>query len=213
VLWAYVRAVVAVLREAGRKGQRARRSLAAQHEAQRREVATKYDLPEETVRALDDLHATPAEFSFWKMAQCFYVDRFALFFATVATISAEAWLLDARVPRIAAMAVTALAWFVASGFLARARRFDTRGALREGAAGVARVLHPRLIVFGHSHKPETAKTSSGAYLNIGSWISRAALLGEAEWGMTFAWVNPPAKPTGLYRWLGNAHDVALVEEV
>lgn len=212
-LWAYVRAVFAVLREAGPKGQRARRSLAAQHEEQRREVATKYALSEEVVRALDSLHATPAEFSFWKMVQAFYVDRFALFFVTLFGLGTEAWLIGDRVVRLSAMGVTSLAWFITSEFLARSRRFDTRVALRDGAAGVARVLHPRLIVFGHSHKPETAKTSSGAYLNIGSWISRAALLGESEWGMTFAWVNPQGKPSGLYRWLGTQRDVALVEAV
>ena len=118
-----------------------------------------------------------------------------------------------RLARITAMGATALSWFVISEFLARSRRFDTRMALRDGAAGVARVLQPKLIVFGHSHKPEMARTSSGAYLNIGSWISRAALLGESEWGMTFAWVNPPGKPSGLYRWLGTQRDAALVEGV
>ncbi len=210
-LWAYARAVVAVLSEAGPKGMRMRKSLADKHSEERRVVAERYGLAEDTVRALDSLHATPAEFSFFKMVQAFYVDRFAISIGALTLVGLEAWILPSALSRVVAMGATLAGWLAGSTYLARTRKLDTRQLLRDGASNVYKLLHPKLIVFGHSHKPEVIGGATGAYINIGSWISRAALLGDAPWGMTFAWIHPPAKPTGLYRWLGTQRDVALVE--
>jgi hypothetical protein len=99
-----------------------------------------------------------------------------------------------------------------SEWLGSKRRFDTRAFLREGAAGVARTLGSKLVIFGHSHKPEVIPLENGGhYMNIGSWISRAALLGESDWGMTFAWIGPDSGPSGLYRWAGNTREAKLVQ--
>lgn len=212
LLWAYVRAVASILREAGGKGRVARLALESEHLAERREVATKYKLSEEQIETLDALHATPAEFSLVKMIQCFYVDRFALAFLVLCALGLQTLLIDDRLWRLGAFAATAIAGFFTSEWLGTKRRFDTRAFLRDGAAGVARVLKTPLVIFGHSHKPEVVKQDGGShYINIGSWISRAALLGESEWGMTFAWVGPENGVSGLYRWVGTKNDAQLVQ--
>ncbi|MCC6811618.1 MAG: metallophosphoesterase [Deltaproteobacteria bacterium] len=213
LLWAYVRAVASILREAGGKGREARRALESEHLTERSEVATKYALSEPQIHALDALHATPAEFSLMKMIQCFYVDRFALAFVVLVGLALQTWLLDDRLWRFSAFAVTIVAAALVSEWLGTKRRFDTRQFLREGAAGVARTLRSRVVIFGHSHKPEVVALDGGAhYINIGSWISRAALLGESAWGMTFAWIGPQSGggASGLYRWVGTKREAKLV---
>jgi UDP-2,3-diacylglucosamine pyrophosphatase LpxH len=212
LLWAYVRAVASILREAGGKGRVARLALESEHLAERSEVANKYKISEGTVHALDALHATPAEFSLVKMIQCFYVDRFALGFVVLAALGLETLLIDDRLWRLGSFAVTLAVGGLTSEWLGSKRRFDTRAFLREGAAGVARTLGSKLVIFGHSHKPEVIPLENGGhYMNIGSWISRAALLGESDWGMTFAWIGPDSGPSGLYRWAGNTREAKLVQ--
>jgi UDP-2,3-diacylglucosamine pyrophosphatase LpxH len=211
LFWAYIRAVTSILREAGGKGREAKRALEGEHLEERKDVAAKYGLTDDLLSKLDALHATPAEFSLIKMIQCFYVDRFMLFGASLLGILLEGWLIDERLPRMLTQLVTALITLFASDYLGRKRRFDTRAMLRGGARGVEQVLAPELVIFGHSHKPELVPLAQGHYMNIGSWVSRAALLGEAEWGMTFAWVG--AEVSGLYRWAGASKAPKLVQAI
>jgi UDP-2,3-diacylglucosamine pyrophosphatase LpxH len=213
LLWAYVRAVTSILKEAGGKGREAKRQLESEHLEERKQVATKYGISEQVLHELDALHATPAEFSLVKMIQCFYVDRFVLYGIALVVILMQAWLIDDHQTLMLSQLASALVTWVMSGWLGRQRRHDTREMLREGARGVEKILHPNLVIFGHSHKPELIALEDAQYMNIGSWVSRAALLGEAEWGMTFAWVGAEdaGKDGGLYRWVGTDNAPKIVK--
>jgi hypothetical protein len=213
LLSTYVRLMGAIVSEAGDKSRRARQALAELHALERDKVAATYGLAGDVVRALDQQHATPAEFSLFKMIQCFYADRFVLGLLTLGVVVAEDWLIKRPLPRLLTIAGTLSFAGVVAKVLAALRRVDVRAQLREGARAIGGILSPRVIIFGHSHRAEAVRFGDACwYMNIGSWISRAAVEREADWGMTFAWIDPPAgQASGLYRWQGSRKEVTLVQ--
>lgn len=211
-LIAYFKAVVILFKESGDKERIVRAHLQKEHEQERDRLAHEKALPPPLLKALDDLHARPAEFDMFKMAQGFYADRFIWLFALLVVLALDLLFVKGALAKLISGLLVACVMFVGLKILGSMRAYDTRVVLRKAAARIDALLRPDVIIFGHSHKPELCPLAHGHYINIGSWISRAAATGEAEWGMTFAWIDlQKQKPSGLYRWVGTQKNAVLVQ--
>ncbi|MEM6558571.1 MAG: metallophosphoesterase [Myxococcota bacterium] len=205
----YAQAVAQVLRKAGPRGRQDRAELAELQEARLRELSehTHYGLP--TLRALDELRATPAEYSVVKMVCAFHADRFLVIGLgaiglTVAFVvgGGPGWIVAAGTGVLGAV-ITQLAHRNRSGHVA--------SDLEQAAERVASITGARYVIFGHSHQPvllDLQKKYGNSrfgerafYVNSGSWVTREILRGDEGCGMTYVEVG--ADGAALRRWRGS----------
>lgn len=105
----------------------------------------------------------PTHVHFWRTFLRLYYDRVL---AALGASTALTWLLRAPTPPGALLALGSAAYLGLNVRVAGAR-YSNRPVrlLREGAAVVRELTHAELVVFGHTHVPE----SSGHYANSGSF--------------------------------------------
>ncbi len=162
-----------------------------------------------TLEALDALKATPAEFSTWKMLNCFYLDRI-LIFSHGLFFSLMIELLGGKSWRFLHLVVWGLVGLVVRWLSQDREAANIPMLLRRAAWGIANTTGAPCVVFGHSHHPERVDLNilfghsrDGApaiYINSGSWVTNEGVRGEKGKGMTFVEIN--GNEAMLCRWCG-----------
>lgn len=208
--WAMVRTYVLgseiLLRRVGVKRHKEIQALATAHRRELKSYASHIPYSFATLKAINSLRKRPVEFSFWRTALTFYLDRFYTtlgllglgIFAVVSPFSIElrAMLLSGGI----------LGYILYTLISMRLRRQDTVEDLYQAAVKIAHAAHPRYIVFGHSHVAEHRPIAlpNGKrthYFNSGSWVTREVVRGKEGEGMTFIALS--ANNVALCKWIGD----------
>ena len=212
----YMVAMWDLLSRAGSRRAEELQRLSEAHDAELEGMASRSPYGLDTLKSLDRLKATPAEYSLMKMMRIFYFDRFLVglvwsAFLGLAVFLGGTWGLGLG---LASTTTAALVLWA----LSRERVQPTEEVLRESAAQIADRTGARYVVFGHSHHPELVDLTDvygvgrfgerAYYLNSGSWVTREILLGEEGKGMTY--VELSAEGAALKRWRGKRQDPEIV---
>lgn len=187
-LWRVGRVVVRrKLRRASRVREEHFRALKA--------LAEQWSLPIERLKSLERLHRGNALRSAWWAAQCYYADRFAVFFAAIASILVLCDLGLPRETRLLGIASCLAALFAANRLLASTRQAEIPPKLRQAGRAVALLMNVPLVVMGHSHKAVQVgdPAAQARYVNTGTWIPPGEHSGVA--GFTHLMVRRGAAAT------------------
>lgn len=126
-------------------------------------IAAREGVDEGALRTLLDRAPEPTHVDFWRTFLRLYYDRVL---ATIGASTAATWLLRTPTAPSAVVALASAAYLGLNVRLAGARYTDRPvRLLREGARIVHELTRAELVVFGHTHVPET----STHYANSGSF--------------------------------------------
>jgi UDP-2,3-diacylglucosamine pyrophosphatase LpxH len=160
VAWRHAKARPAVMQE--------RRDS---HMARLRQLAERWQVPEETLLALDRARRPPVVSHLRRLLSTLMLDRILLYTAALAVVAAAPiWL---RLPYAAAIAAAAVA-----GAIALVRVLN-RGRLRhpghfmpQASEQIHQHIDARFVVFGHSHEPVARVVGQDGkmYFNTGTWV-------------------------------------------
>lgn len=163
----YGRAIAAMFAEWRDHVSERAREVRAEHERHMREIGERFRVSGEKLRALYALGAKPVNMRPLRILSTLFVDLAATAALSVLVLGA---LLAAGVSLayLGPIAAVVLAGLVA--WHRSARVFDPPGALRRGAAHIAKLLPTRFVVMGHTHTPTMETIDNGAtYVNLGGW--------------------------------------------
>jgi UDP-2,3-diacylglucosamine pyrophosphatase LpxH len=206
---AYLTAMVELLGQSGESRRAELRHSAKLQEERLKMLAEDSDYEWATLKTLEALRATPAEFSFLTMLNIFLLDRF---FTVIITLSLSLWAL--YYGQIWLWVLTGAVFFGCCGavvLLDQRRGAKIEIKLKEAAAKIAAVTGTRFVIFGHSHSPEVVplgKSNTGDkkkaprafYANSGSWVTHELLRGDEGKGMTYVEISE--QELYLKRWNG-----------
>lgn len=152
-----------------------------------------FGLPEEVLRALDELRERPAGKSVLAGINMLYMDRVALLALNVLCMATAAVAPGSLWGRAAIVGGIAVASLIANVMIGRVRDVSPHPRLLRMAKKVAGLLKVPFVVFGHSHIPVMARASDAEqpvegrdtwYFNTGSWTS------ASERGLTHVCILP-----------------------
>lgn len=158
-----------VTRTRNRAGVERRRSA---HRQRLGELATRFELKEETLVALDDLRQVPLIHNLTRLLGAVMLDRVALvLFATLV-----AGILLVALPPVWALAGVGVVFassIVTAGVLARVRGdIDPNERMKAVPEKIRSHVHAKFVVFGHSHQPVALPLADGGmYFNTGTWVA------------------------------------------
>jgi len=212
----YFEAMWELLGEAGRKRRRSLGAVAPIHAVRLEAMALNAGYSYQTLRELEGMRALPAEYSVFKMARVFYLDRF-LIIGAIGLATGVGALLGGPTGWTIALVAIGLG-LLALHALAKVRVCRVEDDLRDTAARIADKTGARYVVFGHSHRPELVNLTeaysigrfgeAAFYINSGSWVTRELVLGEKGKGMTFVEISE--KGAFLKRWLGPKEEAEIL---
>jgi len=170
----FYRYASAILRACGRwwahMGDRAQ-ALRALHERRVEELAMRMRIGVDKLRAISALWPAPVTRGLLAVFRSMFLDR--IFVAIGVPLLLAALLLVVPTGMWLAIAASMLA-IGGVFFLWSARRrlmdLDPTEAMRRGARRIAQLLPSRLVVMGHTHRPEVVRVSDeSTYVNLGTW--------------------------------------------
>lgn len=141
------------------------------HLARLRQLAERWDMPEETLLALDGARRPPVVGHLRRLLSTLMLDRILLYSgAILVALASVIWL---RMPYAAAVAAGALFGSLAAvRVLNRDRLHHPGHFMPEASAHIHGQVDVRFVVFGHSHEPraEAVGTDGKMYFNTGTWV-------------------------------------------
>jgi UDP-2,3-diacylglucosamine pyrophosphatase LpxH len=141
------------------------------HLARLRQLAERWDMPEETLLALDGARRPPVVGHLRRLLSTLMLDRILLYSgAFLVALASVIWL---RMPYAAAVAAGALFGSLAAvRVLNRDRLHHPGHFMPEASAHIHGKVDVRFVVFGHSHEPraEAVGTDGKMYFNTGTWV-------------------------------------------
>ncbi len=141
------------------------------HLARLRQLAERWDMPEETLLALDGARRPPVVGHLRRLLSTLMLDRILLYSgATLVALASVIWL---RMPYAAAVAAGALFGSLAAvRVLNRDRLAHPGHFMPEASAHIHGQVDVRFVVFGHSHEPraEAVGPDGKMYFNTGTWV-------------------------------------------
>src|SRR5262249_35320105 len=149
-----------------RAGVERRRSV---HRQRLGELATRFQLKEDTLVALDDLRQAPLIHNLARLLGAVMLDRVALvLFATLV-----AGVLLIALPPVWALAGVGASSMVTAGALPRVRGdIDPNERMKAVPEKIRSHVHAKFVVFGHSHQPVALPLADGGmYFNTGTWVA------------------------------------------
>jgi hypothetical protein len=161
-----------------------------------REVAQKANVTDEVVWALKELHAHPAIFRPWKIAQELWLDRVvvlgAVIWASFQTFSVAATFTSASSVWFVVPLALLMPLFI---FYARGVQPQVERSLKAARASVpetARTVGVQRVIHGHTHVEQHTFVEGVEYLNTGTWSSafHDAACTQPFGQKCFAWVKP-----------------------
>jgi UDP-2,3-diacylglucosamine pyrophosphatase LpxH len=167
----YLAATVAALRRWRAHLGGAAQALREEHERRMAELAGTTRLGLDRLKALAALWPAPITHGALAVLRSMFLDRvlLALLVLLVAVplvvLAPTAWAL----PIAGALLAGFVVWIIVSGRL-RLRDVDPAEAMRRAARRIAKLVHTRYVVMGHTHVPVFAKFDDDAtYVNLGHW--------------------------------------------
>lgn len=152
------------------------RGARVEHAERLRALAEQWGLTVDRLALLEKLHRGVALRSAFCAAQCYYADRFALFFTLALVLAGIALSGMGAIPALALMAGCFAATLVVNRSLSKLRSAETAPKLALAGRAVALLMNVPLVVMGHSHKaaqivdPDTEPGRVARYVNTGTWI-------------------------------------------
>ena len=141
------------------------------HLARLRQLAERWQMPEETLMALDGGRRPPVVGHLRRLLSTLMLDRIVLYSgALLVALSSLIWL---RMPYAAAAAAAALLGSLgAVRILSRGRLAHPGHFMPDASAHIHGQVDVRFVVFGHSHEPraEAIGTDGKMYFNTGTWV-------------------------------------------
>ena len=154
---------------------RARPSVMAErresHFSRLRQLCERWQLPETTLRALDDARRRPVIAHLRRLLSTLMLDRIVLYSGAIAmAISALVWL---PMPQAALVSFGSLAAALgAVRLLSRGRLRHPGHFMPQAGARILQEIDARFVVMGHSHEPvaQSIGTDGKMYFNTGTWV-------------------------------------------
>lgn len=162
------RAVVAMMRAWRDQVSERAQELRAENEVRLRQVAERFRMSADKLRALAALSAKPVTGRFFGILRSVFLDLLAAITAStllVMLLLMFGWMSPAYVvPLAVLLGLGIYAW------MKSVRVVDPCSALRRRAGRIAELLPTRFVVMGHTHVPLTESLGEGVtYVNLGGW--------------------------------------------
>lgn len=145
--------------------------IRAEQEHRMQQIAARFRLNIDSLRALSKLWATPVTGRLFSIFRTVFLDGLAAAIVSgvlITVLSALHVLPLAWVPLV--MGSVMLAFFV---YMKSCRVLEPVAALRRGADKLAELMPARYVVMGHTHKPvmEPLSGRNSTYVNLGNWTA------------------------------------------
>lgn len=164
----FFRAVAAMIRACRDHASERARELRGEHERHMQQIAERFRVSIDKLRALAALHPQPVTGRVSRILRSVFLDLTAAIAASalllLVLLVGELLPVAYVVPLAAVLGTGIYAWMKSS------RVVDPEGPLRKGAARVAELLPSRFIIMGHTHDPVLEPVKDGVtYINLGAW--------------------------------------------
>ena len=134
-------------------------------------VARRFDLPNETVRALGHLQRLPITHRLYRVIREFWIDRLVIAgLMTAGTVTLALVPIPLWIKLMVPLSSFPLLYFIYE-WLARGENiFSYEQVVPDNARAIARLLPVRLVTFGHTHKPRLIPLDEGVtFVDTGCW--------------------------------------------
>jgi UDP-2,3-diacylglucosamine pyrophosphatase LpxH len=153
-----------------RSSRRNRREREAQrdlHEERLRQLSGHWQIPEDALRAIDELRREPVVTNLRRLASVLMVDRLFIYLTALVAAAAGVLLLPTTWGVMWSAAALGVSWLLTR----RDRSVDPVGPLSLVPERILKYVDAQFVLFGHSHEPVAQRLEGGAwYFNSGTWV-------------------------------------------